>query len=137
MAGHIPATVGDELQEFIRSGSSLPFDWVSNNCGFWVCDWIRLKTGRDPVKKLRGRFISPVGFQRYVFDLGGNESFSRLVAHDAGLKETRDPQRGDVGLVTTGAGIAMAICIGDSRWAAKSKFGVCIESFPLITAWRV
>jgi hypothetical protein len=68
---------------------------------------------------------------------GGNEAFSRAIAAKAGLKETDDPGRGDVGLVITGSGATMAICVGNSRWAAKSQDGVCIAAFPMIIAWRV
>jgi hypothetical protein len=137
VAGHKSAAVTDELQNFIKSGSALPFDWVSRNCGFWVCDWIRVKTGRDPVLKYRGKFSSSMGFKRHIMAAGGNEAFSRAIAAKAGLKETDDPGRGDVGLVITGSGATMAICVGNSRWAAKSQDGVCIAAFPMIIAWRV
>jgi hypothetical protein len=137
MAGHRHPAVTDDLKQFIESGAALPFDWLSCNCGFWVCDWIRAKTGQDPVLKHRGKFTSSIGFQKFVVECGGAEAFSRSVASRAGLEETEDPSRGDVGLVVTGSGATMAICMGQGRWAAKSQDGVCIASFPLITAWRV
>jgi hypothetical protein len=137
VARHSTAAIADDLQNFIKSGAALPFDWVSCNCGFWVCDWIRVKTGRDPVLKYRGKFSSSVGFKRHIMSIGGNEAFSRTVAAKAGLKATDEPGRGDVGLVITGSGATMAICVGNGRWAAKSQDGVCIAAFPMITAWRV
>jgi hypothetical protein len=100
VARHSTAAIADDLQNFIKSGAALPFDWVSCNCGFWVCDWIRVKTGRDPVLKYRGRFSSSIGFQRHIMSIGGNEAFSRTVAAKAGLKATDEPGRGDVGLVS-------------------------------------
>jgi hypothetical protein len=138
LARHLPATVGDELQRFIRAGMALPFDWVSNNCGFWVCDWIKIKRGIDPVRRLRGRFRDAFAFIRYVETHGGgNEAFSRKIAAAANLKETLNPRRGDIGLVATPSGAAMAICIGDGRWAGKSQHGVVISEYPVIVAWRV
>jgi hypothetical protein len=137
LANHLPATVGDDLQRFIRAGMALPFDWVSNNCGFWVCDWIKIKRGVDPVRRLRGKFRDAFAFIRHVENRGGNEAFSRGIAAEANLKETLNPKRGDVGLVTTPLGVAMAICIGDGRWAGKSQHGVVISEYPVIVAWRV
>lgn len=68
---------------------------------------------------------------------GGNEAFSRQIAERAGLTETLQPQRGDVGLVSNAAGATMAICIGDGRWAAKSPRGVLIAVCDVIVAWSL
>lgn len=125
------------LQSFLQSSSALPFDWVSCNCGFWACDWLRLSTGIDPVSQLRGRFRSAHEFRRHVEQLGGNEAFSRSIAKKARLIETNNPKPGDVGLVATGDGATMAINVGENKWAAKSLSGVTIAPFEHIVAWGV
>lgn len=125
------------LTLFLQRGAAQPFDWLACNCGFWVCDWIKLVRGFDPVGEFRRRFKTAAWFKRMVAKAGGNEMFSRGVAACAGLVETDTPKRGDVGLITTAAGATMAIYVGDGRWAAKSPQGVLIADFPLIVAWSV
>lgn len=125
------------LTLFLRHGAAQPFDWLACNCGFWVCDWIELVRGVDPVADFRRRFKTAAWFRRMVKAAGGNEAFSRGVAERAGLVETDKPKRGDVGLISTAAGATMAIYVGGGRWAAKSPRGVAIAAFPPVVAWSV
>src|SRR5947209_4628702 len=100
MAGHPAAEIEAALRLFIRDGAGRPFDWLTCNCGFWACDWIKLVSGVDPVAEFRG-FPTATGFRRFVAKAGGNEAFSRAIAARAALQETEEPKIGDVGLVET------------------------------------
>lgn len=133
MAGDIAA----ELKQFLRDSAGRQFDWIECNCGFWVCEWIRLVTESDPVGHVRGRFKTTTGFQRFVVSSGGNEAFSKEIASRAGLIETDEPILGDVGLVATGDGATMAIKVDANRWACKTVHGIAIGPFEQITAWRL
>jgi hypothetical protein len=126
-----------ELRKFLRDSSARKFDWVACNCGFWVCEWIAIMTGSDPVEDVRGRFKTPIGFQRFVARADGNEAFSRRIAEAAGLAETDEPILGDVGLVATGDGATMAIKVDIKNWACKTADGIAIGPFEQITAWRL
>jgi hypothetical protein len=126
-----------ELRKFLRDSSARKFDWVTCNCGFWVCEWIEMMTGEDPVADTRGRFKTVSGFVRHVASSGGNEEFSRQVAKRARLVETDAPIFGDVGLVATGDGATMAIKVDAERWACKTSYGIAIGPFEQITAWRL
>jgi hypothetical protein len=126
-----------ELRQFLRDSSARKFDWVTCNCGFWVCEWIEMMTGEDPVADTRGRFKTTSGFVRHVASSGGNEAFSRQVAKRARLVETDAPILGDVGLVATGDGATMAIKVDAERWACKTSYGIAIGPFEQITAWRL
>jgi hypothetical protein len=123
MACNSPAVL-IELQEFLRDSAKKKFDWVSCNCGFWVCDWIKRVKGIDPVDHLRGRFKRASAFKRHVTIAGGNETFSRRIARRAGLKEINEPRIGDVGLVATGDGATMAIKLDADKWACKTLDGI-------------
>jgi hypothetical protein len=136
MACHSPAVL-IELKQFLRESSRKQFDWVSCNCGFWVCDWISRAKGKDPVAHVRGRFRTATGFRRHVSAAGGNEAFSRDIAGRAGLRETDTPGIGDVGLVATGDGATMAIKLDANKWACKTLQGIAIAPFEQITAWRL
>jgi hypothetical protein len=133
MAGDIAA----ELKRFLRESANRRFDWAECNCGFWVCEWIRLVTDGDPVGHVRGRFKSASAFRRFVMNAGGTEAFSRGIAEQAGLVETDHPILGDVGLVATGDGATMAIKVDSNRWACKTLYGIAIGPFEQITAWRL
>lgn len=126
-----------ELRTFLRESAAQEFDWVSCNCGFWVCDWIRRAKGIDPVADIRGRFETATGFRRFVTKAGGNETFSRGIAERSGLEKTLWPNTGDVGLVATGEGATMAIKVEGNKWACKTLQGIAIAPFEQITAWRL
>jgi hypothetical protein len=136
MACNSPAVL-IELQEFLRDSAKKKFDWVSCNCGFWVCEWIKLVTGNDPVDDIRGRFKTASGFRRFVMSSGGNEAFSCSIAKRAGLVGTDRPMLGDIGLVATGDGATMAIKLDADKWACKTLDGIAIAPFGQIAAWRL
>jgi hypothetical protein len=124
------------LAKFIQDSAQRQFDWLECNCGFWVCDWIRIATGVDPVAQYRGRFKSPHGFIRHIGAFGGNENFSRKVAADAGLKQCYLPLLGDVGLVRLENFAAMAIKGDKENWIVKQQgHGVAVAPFRMIIAW--
>jgi hypothetical protein len=137
MACDSASGIESRLRTFLRKSASRRFDWIECNCGFWVCEWISLITGADPVKEFRRRFASAVGFQRHVRRAGGNESFARNVAERAGLVEIQVPELGDVGLVVTGDGATMAIKCAGRNWACKTLHGIAIAPFEQIIAWRL
>src|SRR4051812_30483961 len=85
VAGSTSAAIADNLFGFIKRTSAQRFDWVSCNCGFWVCEWIKVARGIDPVGHLRSKFEIPEEFKRHVARRGGNEEFSRMIAENAGL----------------------------------------------------
>jgi hypothetical protein len=136
MARDRPA-IDDRLRSFIRDGAARQFDWIECNCGFWVCDWIALVRGFDPVADYRKRFKTAAGFKRHVLAVGGNEAFSRAIAERAGLNETDRPKVGDVGVIDTQIGAAMAIKVPDDKWVAKGADGVVISPATCLIAWAV
>jgi hypothetical protein len=86
MAGDIAA----ELKRFLRDSANRSFDWAECNCGFWVCEWIRLVTDGDPVGHVSeegsSQLLLFVGFVMNAS--GGNEAFSCRIAERSGLVET-------------------------------------------------
>lgn len=67
---------------------------------------------------------------------GGLLVLARLRMAECGLVPTVDPQPGDVGVIETPWGEALAIrtTIG---WAMKGEQGVAVMPFRLIQAWTV
>lgn len=137
MASHPAAALEPALRLFIQAGTAREFNWTECNCGFWVCEWIKLVRGVDPVEYLRHRFKTATGFRRHVRSAGGNETFSRRIAGRAELAETYTPKMGDVGLVQTERGAMMAIKVDGNKWVAKSETGIVIAPFHQIVAWSL
>jgi hypothetical protein len=126
----------EKLPAFIRDGASKPFDWTRCNCAFWVCDWIKLVSGIDPMESLRKQFRNGAEFRGHVRRCGGNEVLARNMGASAGFTETTEPKVGDVGLVHSHEGPMLAIKV-PGGWAAKSGSGVVIAQFAMITAWAI
>ena len=131
-------SIDERLTQFLQSSAARKFEWTKCNCGFWVCEWIKITKGIDPVAEYRGRFKTTKGFIRFIKSSGGNENFSRKIAHAAGLEQTYTPHIGDVGLINCGeAGATMAIKGDSDKWIAKTYSGIATGPWPCIIAWRL
>lgn len=124
------------LVDYLRDGGSRPFAWGADDCCTFACDWVRVSAGVDPASEWRGRCANARDAARIMRDGGGVLALARQGCAAAGLAETSDPLPGDVGVVLSPNGEAMAIRtrIG---WAVKSERGVAVAPFPLLAAWRV
>ncbi|WP_313818720.1 DUF6950 family protein [Cupriavidus sp.] len=112
----------ERLAAFIEARRERAFSWGDSDCCLFVCDAIEAMTGADPAARWRGLYASEKAARRLMRDNGG-------VAGLANLAFGRQPippllaARGDVVLVDTPAGEALAICIGD-RLAAQGAAGI-------------
>ena len=125
-----------ELAEFLAAGAKTPFGWGQEDCCLFACDWIRSQRGVDPAERFRGRYQTELQARRLIHRSGG---FLRLVDDamaQAGILETTDPLPGDVGVVVTEQGEALAI---RSRvgWVAKAPIGISAGPFMLLKAWSI
>lgn len=102
-------------------------------CAPWVCDWIALRTGVDPIADLRERWTRRSVAQR-IRHAGGFEAMvrSRLSV----FAGTVAPIAGDVGIVAGGAGPTLVIKT-DRGWAGRAPSGVTMGQFPMIAAWTI
>lgn len=102
------------LDEFIADKRGRPFVWGDNDCCTVAADWVREKTGKDPMSDLRG-LTSPLLAMRRLRDLGGFRAA-------ANARMTEIPRfmalPGDVCLVHSGrrigraSGYSFGICTG-------------------------
>lgn len=124
------------LADHLRLGARTPFRWGSCDCALWAADWVRACRAVDPAAPLRGRYRTALGAGRHIRRRGGFLPMVRGLMASAGLAETRDPATGDVGVVETPVGPALAIRtrIG---WAAKGERGIVCDQFPMLAAWSL
>lgn len=126
------------LDTFLERMAGTEFVDGAADCALTVAGWVIVATGcPDPVSHLRGRYRTPLGRERLLRRLGGLEAVMAECAVRAGLEETANPVRGDVGLIVWGRVELAAICLGE-RWAVKSSAGVTVgRADKVVRAWRV
>ncbi|ACL60532.1 DUF6950 family protein [Methylobacterium nodulans] len=124
------------LVDHLRAGSRTPFAWGTCDCALWAADWVKARCGIDPAGGLRGRYRTAIGAGRHIRRLGGFVAQVRGLMASAGFAETREPAIGDVAVVDTPVGPALAIRTR-TGWAAKAERGVICAPFPVLAAWSL
>lgn len=127
-----------DLAMHCRVGASSAFVWGQMDCTTWVATWVQSRTGRDAMAEWRGRYRSRLGFRRIL----RREPDGLLGAVRRGLAgvgaieiSPADSQPGDVGMIDTTDGLAMAIR-GQLNWLAKTGDGLWRCSVA-VYAWRL
>lgn len=148
------------LRLAIEDGGSRPFFWGEHDCCMFACNAIESMTGVDPAKPFRGRYKTERGallaLRRYINRDPETGQFDAWEGRDMGALLTAvaeritsklempeiaplTAQRGDVVLVSTAQGPALAIVDMTGRFAAAAAADG-IARIPLgdtIRAWRV
>lgn len=125
------------LDRFLETWASRPFREGERDCALQVADWVRINTGIDPAADLRGRYSTPTGMVRLLRRRGGLCAVMTACAEIAGLEETAEPVRGDVGLIRLPGGQEVAgICTG-RLWAVAASSGLFGSRAEVVRAWRI
>lgn len=122
-----------DLAAYLRAGAGAPTRVLP--CAPWICDWIALRTGVDPIADMRPDW-SERAVLRVMVEEGGLAAMTRRRLSAAGLVETRRPHPGDVGIVIGGLGETLAIRTAHG-WAGKGPQGVVVGAFEMKEAWSV
>lgn len=125
------------LADYLRAGGAQPFAWDSCDCCSWACGWIALRRGVDPSASWRGRYRTARGAALMLRRAGGDllAAASDAMAA-AGLAVSAAPVAGDVGVVETSQGQALAIRTA-TGWAVKAPAGIAVAPFPCLRGWSV
>lgn len=122
----------DGLGEFLREAARKDYRLGEWDCGLWLADWYVAHTGRaDPAAHIRGREYSDAELARQM----------RAILKLLGLPRTKNPKRGDVGMVSLCRGhLAGAIFTG--RWwcvlTNERGIGAAVpHRFRFIAAWHI
>lgn len=125
----------ERLANFIEARRERAFSWGESDCCLFVCDGIETMTGTDPGERWRGLYQSEKGARRVLRDNGGVAGLATMILGPpipcalAG--------RGDVVLIDTPTGEALALSVGASI-AAQGQSG--IEFHPAgaaKAAWKI
>lgn len=119
----------------VQSRARTPFAWGRNDCALWAADCVWAITGADPAADLRGAYSTEFGAARVLLQRGGLAQIATdaLGPPIAPLLATV----GDVVLVRTAQGDALAVCNGDHLLGPTSN-GLAVYSLADgLQAWRV
>jgi len=128
-----------KLDLFIAEKRHQPFDWRTNNCAFFACDWIAILTEKDHAKGYRSKVTSELTAARRLKEAGGAEAIAEKVCEQNGWQEVTPAfaRRGDVVSLDTETGVALGVCAGGVAVFA-GRLGV--EFRPVTEcrkAWRI
>lgn len=126
-----------ELDDFLREAEGKRFIDGVWDCCLFPADWVQRVTGIDGAAPWRGRYHTRIGWLRILKRDGGIEGVLAKGAALAGLTETTEPGRGDIGVARLPSGVLMAgICLGD-RWASVGARGLSAARAETVRAWSI
>jgi hypothetical protein len=123
-----------DLADFLRAAATRGFALGEVDCSTMVADWVHACRGADPLPD-RGEAAARVHLDCW----GGLVRAVGRHARAAGLRLTRAPRPGDIGVLAAGG---YAFCALRTRrgWAARLDGGLARfpdDSVRVIAAWRV
>jgi hypothetical protein len=126
------------LSGYLQRAAARRFELGRFDCGLFLADWIMRCRGFDPAVNLRGRYDR----LDQVPGIGGRGGLLRILVglgRDYGLAVTRNPQLGDVALVSIAGGPLVGAIKGGRGWLVISEGGgiSCAPSARLLRAWSV
>lgn len=127
----------DALDAFLAEAEGRRFQDGTWDCALMVAAWVERATGVDGAAPWRGRYATRIGWLRILKREGGIGAVITKGAALAGLSETSNPRRGDIGLARQPNGDLMAgLCLGD-RWASAGVRGLAVCRADTVRAWGV
>lgn len=97
-----------------------PWCWGAADCCTAACDVFERLHGIDPMRSLRGLYVTRTGAARIIAQRGGFVAMAEGLA--VGLHASIG-KPGDIGVIEMDNGPALAICIARRQWAGKTETG--------------
>jgi hypothetical protein len=120
-----------------RAEMSGPLIWGTCDCATAAsAAWARLH-GRDPLAAFSGRYSTATGALRILTRAGGYLAWCDTVFGAAGLRQVASDRVGDLALINCAGpfGAALAISLGDGRFASKAEAGMVVTKAYIQEAW--
>ena len=124
------------LDEFLEAQALLPFRLGhGKDCILQPADWLILNGHGDAAEGYRGRYSTRLGWKRLLGRSGGLVGVVSAGVERIGLRETKNPMRGDVGLVRLPGGeVVGGICTG-RMWSVAAEGGQFAWRAEVVRAW--
>jgi hypothetical protein len=126
-----------DLAAHQRIGNTTPFVLGKMDCSLWAADWVLRQTGVDLAASWRGAYGTEREYMRLLLAEGGLVRVAAKAMTRIGARRVApaDAQPGDVGIIVTQKGPALAIC-GQLAWMAKTDDQLCTTPDASF-AWRI
>lgn len=130
-----------KLNKFIEEHLNKPQKWGEVDCCMTVGNMILATTGKDPLKKFRGKYKTEIGAGRQIKKAGGDLlGAADKICEEFGFEEVPNGfgQRGDVRLVIGDNGQALAfIGPGGKTWCSGKTGLDEVNKEQFIKTWRI
>lgn len=130
-------TLSDDLPEFLRLASVIPFTYGAWDCGRFVAQWVLLNRGIEPGKEYVGAYDTALQLARILKRRGGIVRHFDLCLAEIRVFRTQTPQRGDISIVDAVEGPTGAIMLNSAYSVCLSQNGIRIRCLPLMATWRI
>lgn len=126
-----------DLAAHQRVGNTTPFILGRMDCSLWAADWVLGQTGVDLAASWRGAYGTEREYMRLLLAGGGLIRVAARAMARLGARQVApaDAQAGDVGIIVTEKGPALAIR-GQLAWMAKTGDQLCTTPDASF-AWRI
>jgi hypothetical protein len=128
------------LARFIEERKHNEFDWKTNNCAYFACDWIKILTGEDLGASFREKVACERTAAEALSPYGGLVGLIEFEAKRLGWVEqtAKMAKRGDIGVHTRTTGQpAIGVVLGKDM-ATPGRYG--LEYIPVsqgIKFWSI
>lgn len=122
------------LEEFMAAEAAEPFAWARFDCTMMCDRWVRLRRGVSPVEAGPIRYSDEASAMRILPRL---PMLMNRAMRKAGLEPTREPRKGDVGLVAHAGRAGPAIHSG-ACWITRHRGGFwTAPAAGFLKAWSI
>jgi hypothetical protein len=126
--------VEELLADFIKGECARPFAYGFSDCGSTADRWVRRALGFSPMAVYGMAYSGPTEAEAWLRQPGGLAVAFNRVMRASGLRRTKEPRPGDIGLVFAGQGrLAVAIHAGRC-WFSHDEHGLIAA--PLDAVWK-
>lgn len=126
-----------EITAYLRAEAARPFALGTADCVTLAADWIRARTGTDPIADCR---CYAGDANACLAERGGLLRAAGRALRHAGLPMTRNPQPGDVAIVKLGSNLAVCAIRSERGWVLRLDDGLASlppERVRVLAAWSV
>lgn len=118
------------LEEWLGKAPYLEWQWGETDCTMWVADWCILRFGFDPARMFRGTYST----EEQACDLVAGGLANLIAPFMAPLREKREPEAGDVGVILL-AGRETSAIFNGRDWAIRTQRGLFEGPLKPIKVW--
>jgi len=128
------------LQAELDAAETRRFEYGYHDCCVFAARCIQAMTGVNLAFRWQGCYHALEDVDHVLKDCGGLIGLVEMIAAEVGMEEVPPAfaQRGDLALIVTESGPALAICVGAELIAARAPAGLAsVPAGAAQRAWRI